>query len=170
MMMLEQKIAERRSAVLKDWSPFLKCVSPFVVSTVIDRSKTNLPDDFVPWAPGVVVPSDYLLQAARYHPGSAPLVGWYPGELGAFIKAMHRNRLKVQPCGEFWRIERAECEVLAYTFGSLPVVTRTAEAAMRLADYCHPRPLEGENSHPCPRGVASCLRWVMSSPTGIFWC
>src|SRR5579859_2435727 len=49
-----------------------------------------------------------------------------------------QNRLKVRPCGEFWRIERAECEVLAFLFGSLPVVTRTKEAAMWLAEYCQP--------------------------------
>jgi hypothetical protein len=170
-MILEQKITQRRITISQNWQAFLSQRSPYLVADVIERSKTKLPDDFVPWAPGVVVASDYLLRAASYRPGSGCPEAWYPAaEPGVFTKAMHRNRLKVHPCGEFWRIERAECEVLAYSFGSLPVVTRTAEAAMRLGEFCHPRPLEGENCHPCPRGLASCLRWVMSAPNGIFWC
>ena len=169
MMMVEQKIAERRSAVLKDWPSFLMCVSPFVVSTVIDRSKAGLPDDFVPWAPGVVIASDYLLRAAGYCSGSLPPDGWCSGRPG-FTRVIFRNRLTIRECGEFWFIERETCEVLAHSYGSLPVFNRTYQAAMWLAEFCHPRPLEGENSHPCPRGVASCLRWVMSTPTGVRWC
>jgi hypothetical protein len=169
-MTLEQKIIERRGAVLKHWQTFLDQPSPYLVAEVIERSNTELPDDFVPWAPGIVIASDYLLRAAGYHPGSRRPEGWSPGNPGVFTKVTYRNRLTVRGCGEFWIIERETCEVLAYTYGSLPIVTRTYQAAMRLAEYCHPRPLEGENCHPCPRGVASALRWLVSSPSGIFWC
>jgi hypothetical protein len=169
-MMLEQRIMQRRNAVLRSWPAFLKYRSPFVVGEVVDRRETKLSVDFVPWAPAVVVASDYSLKAARYRPGSGPPEGWYPGTPDVFTKAMHRNHLRVYRCGKFWLSERGACEALVYTFGSLPVVTRTPEAAMRLAEYCHPRPREGENCHPRPRGVTSSLSWVISSPDGIFLC
>ena len=169
-MILEQMIMERRNAVLKGWHSFLKQPSPYLIAEVVERSKTELPDDFVPWAPGIMIASDYLLQATGYHSGSRRPTGWLPGKPGIFTKVTYRNRLTVCECGEFWFVERETGEVLAFTYGSLPVVTRTYQAAMRLAEYCHPRPLEGENCHPCPRGVASSLRWVVSARSGIFWC
>ena len=168
-MTLRQRISDRSSTILRDWETFRREKFPVVVADVIERDQSGLPADFVPWAPGIVVASDYLLRAAGYRPGSSHPEGWYPSvERGVITKSMHRNRLKVRPCGKFWRIERAECEVLAFPFGSLPVVTRTKEAAMYLADYCHPAPRKGENCHPRPRGVASNLCWVMFDAYGFF--
>jgi hypothetical protein len=169
-MILDQKIMERRNAVLKDWQAFLKQPSPRLIAEIIERNKTDLPDDFVPWAPGIVVASDYLLRAAGSRPGLAPPEGWSPGQPDVFTKVMHGNRLMVRGCGEFWTVERETNEVLAFIFGSMPMFTRTCQAAMRLAEYCHPRPHEGEIHHPRPREVASGLTWVVSTPSGIFWC
>lgn len=168
-MTLRKKILERRNAILADWGSFLQGHSPYLTSEVVERDKTQLPADFVPWAPGVIVASDYLLRAAGYRPGSRCPSGWYPArQPGVVTKALYQNRLKVRSCGKFWRIERAECEVLAFPFGSLPVVTRTREAAMYLAEYCHPEPRKEENCHPRPRGAASSLCWVMWDAYGFF--
>src|SRR5262249_13068197 len=49
--------------------------------------------------------------------------------------------------------EREIDEVLAFIYGSMPVFTCTYQAAMRLAEFCHPRPRQGEGAFPEPRGV-----------------
>jgi hypothetical protein len=64
------------------------------------------------------------------------------------------NQLCVRGCGEFWIIEREIDEVLVLKDGSLPIFTRTYQAAMRLAEYCHPHPPAG-------------LYWCVSTPDGI---
>ena len=163
-------IVERRKAVAKGWQFFVRQSSPFRIEEIIERNKTELPDDFVPWAPGIIIPSGYLLRAANYAPGSHRPKGWSRKCPGVFTKVMYGNCMAVRQCGRFWTVERQNDEVLAFTYGSLPVFTRTYQAAMRLAEYCH-LPIPKEASwHPRPRGVASSLRWVISTPDGIRWC
>jgi hypothetical protein len=165
---LADEIARRRSATMVGWDGFREDVSPFQVAEVIDRSKTKFTDDFVPWAPGIAVASDYLLRAANYDPGSRRPPGWTQHSARLFRKLLHRNYLTVSRCGEFWLVERQIEEVLVYRYGSLPIVTRNYQAAMRLAEYCH-LPRNGEFHRGRPRGVASNLKWVVSTPDGV-WC
>jgi hypothetical protein len=54
-MMFNQKIEERRNAILKCWPGFLEYTPTVLIAEVIERSKTEMPDDFVPWAPWVVI-------------------------------------------------------------------------------------------------------------------
>ena len=167
--MFTDEIIERRSAVLKDWPAFVKQPSSQLIAEFIERDQTDLPSNYCPWAPGVVIASDYLLQAANYHPGSRCPSGWAIGQPDVFTKVIFGNRLMVRGCGEFWTVEREMDEALAFPHGPVPMFTRTRQAAMRLAEYCHPKPREGEYPFPKPRGVASSLRWVVSGPSGIMW-
>jgi hypothetical protein len=170
MMMLNREIEERRNAISKCWQGFQSHPPTVLIAEVIERSKTELPDWFVPWAPGVVIASDYLLQAAGHRPGLRRPDGWSPGKPDVFTKGMYGNQLMVRGCGEFWTAERDLDEVLGFPFGPLPVFTRTPQAAMRLAEYCHPSPQKGEGCFPRPREVASGLDWIIATPDGIRWC
>jgi hypothetical protein len=169
-MMFNQKIEERRNAILKCWPALQEHPPTVLIAEVVERSKTDMPDDFVPWAPGVVIASDYLLRAAGHRPGLRRPEGWSPGKPDVFTKVMYGNRLMVRGCGEFWTAERELDEVLAFPFGPLPVFTRTSQAAMRLAEYWHPCPQQSEGCFPRPREVASGLSWIVATPSGIEWC
>jgi hypothetical protein len=170
-MIYNQMIQERRDAILKCFEGFREHPPTVLISKVIERSKSDLPSWFVPWAPAVVIASDYLLQATGHRPGSHRPKGWSEGKPDVFTKAIYGNRLMVRGCGELWTVERACDEVLAFPFGPLPVFTETSQGAMRLAEYCHPRAQEGEyRSFPRPRGTASGLHWIVATPNGIEWC
>jgi hypothetical protein len=151
------KIIERRNAVLVDWPAFLEKPPPHLVAEVIERDGTELHDQFVAWAPGAAVASNGLLKAAQYRRGSRRPPGWCPRNPDVFSKRVGGNLLWVRGCGEFWIIEREIDEVLVLKHGSLPIFTRTYQAAMRLAGYCHPHPPEG-------------LYWCVSTPDGINYC
>ncbi len=161
-------ITTRHNAVLRDWPTFLQERSPYEVAEVIERGDPDLdlPDDFAPWAPGVVIPSKHLLRQIGQHSRD-----WQETKnLDVYRKSLHGNKLMVRGCRKLWTVERQTDEVLAYKFGPLPVFTRTAEAAMRLAEYCHLPATKDEPWHASPRGVVSNLRWVVSTPDGIRWC
>jgi hypothetical protein len=175
--MFNEEIEERRNALRQCWPTFSKQhwpefakYPPSLIAEVIDREKIEMSPDFCPWAPGLVVASDYLLEAAGYCPGSRRPSGWKEGRPNVFTKVIYGNRLMVRGCGELWSVERQNDEALAFPFGPVPMFTRTREAAMRLAEYCHPKAQEGEyRPFPAPRRVASSLRWVYSDPGGIMW-
>ena len=177
MISFKEENEERRNALQQCWPTFSKQhwptitrYPPSLIAEVIDRDKTEMPYDFCPWAPGLVVASDYLLEAAGYRPGLRRPSGWKEGRPDVFTKVIYGNRLKVRGCGELWTVERENEEILAFPFGPVPMFTRTREGAMRLAEYCHPKALPGEyRCFPQPQGVASSLRWVVSDPTGIMW-
>ena len=54
----------------------------------------------------------------------------------------------VRGCGGLWSVERELDEVLAYLFGPVPMFTRTRQAAMRLAEYCHPSQVKVKGPFP----------------------
>lgn len=148
------KIRHRRRAVMRDWVPFQRDASPFLVAEIIERRKACLPDDLAPWAPAIVLAGDYLLRAANYRPGVRRSRGWRR-DSNVFLKFPEGHPyLRVRRCGRYWTVERTiktqEGEILVYSFGALPIFTRTYQAATRLADYCNP------NTH----GAAAGLRWV----------
>jgi hypothetical protein len=160
-------IIARRNAVRRNWPAFLKGRSPYKIGEVIERGDPDLdlPDDFAPWAPGVVVPSEHLLM--QIEPRSRD---WKETAPDVYNKFSHRNKLVVRGCGKLWTVERQTEEVLAHQFGPLPVFTRTPDAAMQLAEHCHLPATEAEPWHASPRGAASCFRWVVSTPDGVRWC
>ena len=167
----DQEIQERRDAILKCLEGFRKHTPTVLISKVIERSKADLPSWFVPWAPAVVIASDYLLQATGHRPGSRRPKGWFEGGPEVFAKDLYGNQLMVRGRGELWSVERHNHEVLAFPFGPLPVFTETCQGAMRLAEYCHPPAQEGESRcYPRPRGTASGLHWVAATPMGIKYC
>jgi hypothetical protein len=170
-MTYHEKIQERRDAILKCLEGFQNNLPTVLISKVIERSKTELPDRFVPWAPAVVIASNYLLEAAGHRPRSRRPNGWTETNPDVFRKETYWNQLKVRGCGELWSVERECDEVLAFPFGPLPVFVETLHGAMRLAEYCHPHPQVGEyRSFPRPRGTASGLHWIPREPGGIGWC
>jgi hypothetical protein len=167
--LLYGEIIQRRNAISRDLKSLQTDVSPYSVAEVVDRNKTGLPDDFAPWAPAIMIASDYLLGAANYRPGGPDPEGWSRKRPWLFTKNMHRNTLIVRQCGAFWSVERADNEVLAFRYGAIPIFTRTYQAAMRLAEYCHLPAPEGKAWHAPPGGAASRLHWVVSTPSGIRW-
>lgn len=157
----DQMIIERQNAVSASLPGFLSTRSPLLIEDYIERSKA-LPYFFVPWAPGAVIAADYLLGQAHYRPGSYRPRGWKLAWRRDFRKRVQRWHLMVRGCGPFWTVERA-CtgEVLVFRFGSMPILNRNYQAAMRLAEYCHPE----------PRGIASgSLRWIWWETAGIERC
>jgi hypothetical protein len=154
---ITEKIIARRKAVSLHWQKFLREPPPHLIAEVVERDDTEMPDRFVPWAPGVVVASDHLLAAAHHRLGSRPPLGWSQHKPRVFWKPARTNRLWVCGLGEFWTVEREIETVLVFAYGSMPIVTRSYQAAMRLAEYCHPQPAPG-------------LMWVVMTPDGINWC
>jgi hypothetical protein len=118
----------------------------------IDRSRTKLPDNYLPDAPGVLIAGKDMLRAAGYVPRSYHPHGWTPGEPGTFLRrhSPHSgHKLWVRKCGKFWIIERSmdlnaghrrDIEALIFASGLRPICTRTYKAAMWLAEHCDPIP------------------------------
>jgi len=158
---IPQMIANRRKALRKSWRAFqaFKC---WQISEVIRRSKAKLPRRFVPWAPGLVIASDRLLSEAGYgrDAGSQRPKGWrrLPRMFGERFMRAHPPYVVVRKHHEFWIIEWSH-NVLVFTFGSMPVCTRSLEAAMRLADF-----------YVAKDRLAYSLRWVPSDSDGILDC
>ena len=153
---IDELITKRRNAVMNDWPSFLRQASPFVVEEVIERSKAGLPDYLVPWAPGTVVASKYLLKAANCHPRANR---WDHVNSHCFATGPVGEGLAVYKRENIWYIDCGQT-ALVYTFGSLPVGARTSEEAILLAEFCYPS----------PRGAAASFRWVSWYETGILDC
>src|SRR5262249_15684526 len=111
-----QEIEERRSAILNCWQNFLMRPTTVLVAEVIERSEAMLPDWFAPWAPGIVVASDYLLRAAGYHPGARRPGGWIKERPDLFTKVKYGNELITRKCSEFWTVQRKNVQMLAFPF------------------------------------------------------
>ncbi len=140
----------------------------------IDRDKTDLPGDYLPDAPGVLIANEGMLRAAGYVSGSYRPRGWDRVKTAAFRKAAdHGDRLQVRPCGNAqsarWVIERLHrwwiggkeyeiIEALVFGFPHSPIWANNYQAAMRLAEYCYPVPRP-----PVPGG------WVEAQRIRIYW-
>jgi hypothetical protein len=116
----------------------------------VDRAETSLPADYLPRAPGVIFAGEAMLSAAGYTPGSYRPPGWDLLSPGNYTKEMGQYTLQVRQCGDqlskHWTIERVEVwthrrrEALTEPFGGVPIWARSCQAAMRVAEYCHPSP------------------------------
>jgi hypothetical protein len=161
-------IAARRKKLEAHWQTFLSQRSPFVIAEVVPRHETHLPDQFCPWAPAIVIPGAYLMkQVTQDDPA-----GWECAAPGLYQKRFAGNKVNATSVGELWIVERQAEEVLTYMFGPLPVLTRTPQQAMQLAEYCQTH-LPRTEVDPWPatlRGLAHSLRWVVSTPDRIKWC
>ena len=153
---VSELITERQKSLSRDWQSFLKHRHRSVAN-VAKRTWARLAPDFVPWAPAIVIASDYLLQSVGHTPTSGRPKGWRlqpsTGNYKCGFELIVRKR------GQYWTVEGNglyQC-VLVFNFGSMPVCTRTPEAAMRLAEYF------ADNTRPLPHG----LRWIRSTPDGI---
>jgi hypothetical protein len=157
---ISQLIDERRKTLSESWQSFLKDPLPISIAEVIQRAKAKLPPDYLPWAPAVVIASDYLLRTAGHTSTSGRPTGWrLQRSSGDYKKGWWSF---VRKRGQYWTVEGDslyKC-VLVLSFGSMPVCTRTSEAAMRLAEYF------GDDSRTLGHG----LRWLGPTPDGILDC
>jgi hypothetical protein len=155
------EVATRLAAAMPQYVFLEQCGSAYV-SEIIPRHRL-LPPNFVPWAPGVVVASQSLLDRCGCQADATAPHGWRRKRPDEFHKKANPYNLYVARCGDFWGIERENDWTLVFSFASMPVFTRTKEDAMRLAEACQ---TEWGNNRPQIRTVPP-VRWVPSEPGGI---
>ena len=106
-----------------------------------------MPQWYLPSADGVLILKERIAVGDRS--GVAHPPGW-SRRISGFKKASRDGKsvLWVQPCGNFWIVERSlllhggymKDEALVSAFGARPIWTRTRQAAMQLAEHCDPMP------------------------------
>lgn len=123
---------------------------------VVDRTPNVLPQDYLPHATCVAIAGDPILRAIGYRPGSKRPSGWIEENPSVFRYPTRNDGviLQVREGRKLWVIERYNdgdlldpsgrrlvglniyslCAVLIDS----PICARTCQAAMRLAEYCHP--------------------------------
>jgi hypothetical protein len=123
----------------------------------IDRNETELSYLTMPEAPGVIIAGEGMLRAAGHQPGLRRPAGWRyhaQGSFSMFSPSFTKRtpdgyaRLFVLELGKYWVIARhlhsgygyRQGEWLTFPIGPAPIWAETSEAAMRLAEYCHPIP------------------------------
>jgi hypothetical protein len=152
----------RLSKTMQSYEQFTMKGSIYVAE-IIPR-KGVLPADFVPWAPGIIVPSELLLRMAGCRSKSLRPRGWREIRCGSFCRKTNPQNYLVNRCGDFWGIERENSETLVFGFGAQPIFTRNKEDAVRLAEVCRTKTMsEYRPSLLLP------MRWVPSEPNGAMW-
>ena len=140
-----------------DWKAFKREFSP-LFEAVVDRDQMKFPEWFFPLARGFAMPSRSVLRIAGYRSGCRP-IGWRQTHPDVFWQ--RRNNLIVRTCSDQnrWTMEREgeRCRhnhpnrVLAFVFGSTPVLAPNFQSAMFLAEFCLREPPSG-------------LRWITTAP------
>jgi hypothetical protein len=127
--------AYRRALIKKNGFDSFVSSPPSAIAEVIERGRAKLPANYVPWVPAVVIASEDLLRIAKQY--TPQLKNWRQDYPDMFTNGLTTVRKR----GTFWAIERPN-RMLSFTFGSMPLFTKTLEAAMIIADYCSsaPRP------------------------------
>jgi hypothetical protein len=155
---------------LPNWDAFQKWGSPYL--NVLDRSSANLPDWFVPLARGAATPSKYLLRMVGYGRGYRRPPGWHKEPSGALFKEFYRECLIVVPGPTLVRIEREGSLqrphyrvnlTLAHEFGPTPILARSVQAAICLAEFCiRPGPLPPKLcwAEACPDDVKGAIEYA----------
>ena len=161
---LTRELKERRETLAREWPSLRSQIPPPLAAEFIPRGKTELPDDFCAWAPGIAIAGADLLRAA--HAKTPDPEGWVLTNFDVFRKPMPRNTLTVRRSGRFWTVERVEDYVLSIIHGPLPIFTRDAIEAMQLAEYCHLPATSDEPYGARPRGAAAGLCWAVCTPDG----
>ena len=67
---------EHPNTTSSDWQAFCRDFSRYRFAEVIDRSELNIPDEFVPLARGVAIPSEEVLRKVGCRPGSIRPANW----------------------------------------------------------------------------------------------
>ena len=116
----------------------------------LERGAIVIPPNYLPDAPGVMFAGEEVLSAAGYIPGSNRPPGWRPYLPGDYRKPVGNYVLVVRQSGNSqckrWTIERVNSsadrglEALVFTDRRAPIWASTYQAAMRVAEYCHPIP------------------------------
>jgi hypothetical protein len=115
----------------------------------IERTQADLPEDYLRGAQGAVIAGPDLIRGLDQFSQSKYSAGWIPSNVeGQFQREIPdcNSCLQVRKLGEFWNIQRIiigqenreEFQALVFAFGYNPIVTRTHEEAIRLAEHCHP--------------------------------
>ena len=160
---VSELIAERRKRLSEGWQSFLNYPLHRSLAQIIDRKNTNLPSNYVPWAPAIALASNSLLKAA-----AASSQAGYPGKWRKHQRYGHyyRGEVRITERSGFWFIERGD-QVLVFIFGTMPICTRTHRDAIGL--FKHVFPQFASRQPPLgPRGHN--LRWVRKTPDGILDC
>ena len=141
-----------------DWEQFKANASPFLISEIIVRKSSNLPDWYVPLARGVAVASDYLLERAGHRPGKYRPRYWRRTGRTVYEQDLERGGLVIRKFGALWAPGadgKGPQQVLVHSFGSTPIAARTMQGAMRLAEFC------------ALNGLQSSLRWTKIFPSDL---
>ena len=146
----------------KSWPKSCKEFPLNLIDEVIDRDESRLPKWFVPLARGVAIASDALLRAAGHRDRMHRPRGWRETSPDNFVREIGWDSfLLVRESDEtgLWTVERLGAdrryevdEVLVFTFGWTPILTRSYQSAMRLAMHCH------------ANGPPAGLRWIKTTP------
>ena len=157
---VSELIAERRKTLSESWHSFLKHPLHSSIAQVIDRKNTNLPSNYIPWAPAIAIASNSLLKAARQagyidRYRKHPRYGYYYAEI------------RIREHSGFWFIERGD-QVLVFRLGSMPICTRKHRDGIGLFEHVF---RQWEDTYEPPMGPHGYnLRWVKKTPDGIIDC
>lgn len=116
---------------------------------LVERRIAGLPDDFIRSAEFAYIPSKEELRRAGCKQGRYRPRGWHQKDKDSvFWRPSGHHKLWAIPTQNrsqptFWGIERVgidndDDQFLCYAFGGMPILVRTYQSAMRLAQYCHP--------------------------------
>jgi hypothetical protein len=143
---VSELIAERQKHLSESWQSFLRHPLHSSIAQVIGRKNTNLPSDYVPWAPAIAIASSSLLKAAgrARHPDL-----WRKHQRYGYY---HICEVRIKERCGFWFIERGDW-VLVFRLGSMPICTRTHSDAIALFEHVF-RQFENSYDPPLgPRGI-----------------
>ena len=159
---VSELIAERQKKLSDGWQLFLNYPLHSSLARIIDRKNTNLPSNYVPWAPAIAIASNSLLKAARQAGYRVDRWSRHP-RYGYYYSA----EIRIKERSGFWFIERGD-QVLVFRLGSMPICTRAHRDAIALFEYVFHQWGNSYDPPLGPRGYR--LRWVKKTPDGIIDC
>ena len=118
--------------------------APRLYGSLIEREEAELPDEYLPGAPGLLPAGEDLLAGVGSVPGCHRPRGWSQRPNGFTRRVYHTKRqLWAIRCGKQWIAERTidlgnnrrEVQALVESFGRAPICSSTSQEAMQLADW-----------------------------------
>src|SRR5260370_41260050 len=123
--------------------------TPNLIERFLDREETALQDIYLPMANGAVLAGEDLPGADSHSLASDDKYAWgRTGDGKAFQRWTQSGELiEVVKLGDYWFINLSDgpipeekFQALVFAFDRLPICTRSAAQAMRLAEHCYPDP------------------------------